>query len=66
MIVGVVVLGWWMAELSALFLFATIIVGIVSMKNEPRFVHHFLAGAADMVWSLAYIPRACDVFFTIP
>jgi uncharacterized ion transporter superfamily protein YfcC len=52
MIVGVVVLGWWMAELSALFLFATIIVGIVSMKNEPRFVHHFLAGAADMVWHL--------------
>lgn len=49
MIVGVVVLGWWMAELAALFLFSALVVGVVSLKSEPRFVHHFLAGASDMV-----------------
>ena len=49
MIWGVSVGGWWMAQMSGLFLFAAIVIGIVGRLGEPRFVEAFLAGARDLL-----------------
>ena len=40
---------WWFAELSALFLVAGIIIGLVGRMKEPDLISNFIAGAADMV-----------------
>lgn len=34
MIYGVAVLGWWMAEISAVFLASAIIVGLIARMSE--------------------------------
>jgi uncharacterized ion transporter superfamily protein YfcC len=49
MIWGVSVGGWWMAQMSGLFLFAAIVIGIVGRLGEPRLVEAFLAGARDLL-----------------
>lgn len=49
MIYGVSVAGWWMAEISAMFLAATIIVGIVSRMSEEEFTTSFIDGARDLL-----------------
>ncbi len=36
MIYGVAVLGWWMAEISGVFLAAAIIVGVITRMGEKR------------------------------
>lgn len=49
MIYGVAVLGWWMAEISAMFLAATIIVGIVARMSEEELTSSFIDGARDLL-----------------
>lgn len=49
MIWGVSVGGWWMAQMSGLFLAAAIVIGIVGRLGEPRLVEAFLAGARDLL-----------------
>ncbi|WP_171230804.1 YfcC family protein [Ruegeria sp. HKCCA4008] len=55
MIYGVVVLGWWMAEMSGLFLVMSIIVWWVgktdegSRMDEGTFVETFVDGARDLL-----------------
>ncbi|KUJ77129.1 YfcC family protein [Ruegeria profundi] len=55
MIYGVVVLGWWMAEMSGLFLVMSIIVWWVgkmdegSRMDEATFVETFVDGARDLL-----------------
>lgn len=49
MIWGVSVGGWWMAQMSGLFLFAALVIGIVGRLGEPRLVEAFLAGARDLL-----------------
>ncbi|NOI33750.1 YfcC family protein [Vibrio cyclitrophicus] len=49
MIYGVSVAGWWMAEISAMFLAATIIVGIVARMSEEEFTTSFIDGARDLL-----------------
>ncbi|MFV0574615.1 MAG: YfcC family protein [Vibrio sp.] len=49
MIYGVAVIGWWMAELSAMFLGASIIIGLVARLSEEEFTTSFIDGARDLL-----------------
>ena len=41
MIYGVAVLGWWMAQISGVFLAAAIIVGVISRMSEGGLTSNF-------------------------
>jgi uncharacterized ion transporter superfamily protein YfcC len=45
MIYGVAVLGWWMAEISAVFLASAIIVGLIARMSEEELTSTFINGA---------------------
>jgi uncharacterized ion transporter superfamily protein YfcC len=49
MITGVIFFGWWLPEMSALFLGATIIFGILLRMPESVFVEKFVTGAASLL-----------------
>ena len=49
MIWGVSVGGWWMAEMSALFIAAAIVVGFVARMGEESFTSTFVDGARDLL-----------------
>ncbi|WP_417670417.1 YfcC family protein [Roseibium sp.] len=49
LIYGVSVLGWWMGEMSAMFLASSILVGIVARMGEHEFVDNFIEGAKDLL-----------------
>ncbi|WP_299692659.1 YfcC family protein [uncultured Vibrio sp.] len=49
MIYGVSIGGWWMAEISALFLASSILVGIISRMSEEDFIGTFIDGARDLL-----------------
>ncbi len=54
MIYGVSVEGWWMARMSALFIVASILVGIIARFSETRmteedFTNTFVDGARDLL-----------------
>ena len=49
MIWGVAVQGWWMAEMSMLFLGAALVVGTVAWIGEKPFVEAFVDGARDLL-----------------
>ncbi|PSU46902.1 C4-dicarboxylate ABC transporter [Photobacterium frigidiphilum] len=46
---GVSIAGWWMAELSALFIGASIIVGFVGRLSEVEITDSFIEGARDLL-----------------
>ena len=43
------VLGWWFPELSALFLAAGVIVGLMDRMNEVELAETFVGGCADLL-----------------
>lgn len=49
MIYGVSVLGWWMAEISAVFLGSAIIIGLVARMSEEEITGNFIDGARDLL-----------------
>lgn len=49
MIWGVSSAGWWMAEMSALFLAAAIIIGVIARLGEGKLVEAFVNGARDLL-----------------
>jgi uncharacterized ion transporter superfamily protein YfcC len=49
MIWGVSLAGWWMAEMSGLFLFAGIAIGLVGRLGEKRLADAFVGGARDLL-----------------
>jgi len=49
MVVGVSSLGWWMGEMSALFIAASLLVGFVSWIGEKQFVESFVQGASELL-----------------
>jgi uncharacterized ion transporter superfamily protein YfcC len=49
MIWGVSLGGWWMAEMSGLFLFAGIGIGLVGRLGEKGLVEAFVGGARDLL-----------------
>lgn len=49
MIWGVSSGGWWMAQMSALFLAAAIVIGVIARLGESKLVESFLSGARDLL-----------------
>jgi len=49
MIYGVSSLGWYFIEMSAVFLCASIIIGLLSRMEEQRFIDSFCKGAGDLL-----------------
>ncbi|WP_312953295.1 YfcC family protein [Superficieibacter sp.] len=49
MIYGVAVRGWWMAEISALFLGAAVIVGVIARMSEEELTSTFINGARELL-----------------
>lgn len=49
MIWGVSTGGWWMAEMSGLFLVAAIIVGLIARLGEREFTSTFIDGAKELL-----------------
>jgi len=49
MVWGVSAAGWWMAELSALFIGASIVCGIVGRLSESELTDSFITGARDLL-----------------
>jgi uncharacterized ion transporter superfamily protein YfcC len=49
MIWGVSLGGWWMAEMSGLFLFAGIGIGLIGRLGEKKLVEAFVGGARDLL-----------------
>lgn len=49
MIYGVSKLGWWFEEMTALFLAAAIVLGLIQRIKEKEFVSAFVTGARDLL-----------------
>ena len=49
MIWGVSIGGWWMAEMSGLFLAGAIVIGIIARLGEGKLVESFVNGARDLL-----------------
>ena len=49
MVWGVSMRGWWMAEMSALFLASAIVIGFVDWMGEKPFTSAFVDGARDLL-----------------
>ncbi len=49
MVLGVSKLGWWFPEMTALFLGAAFVMGLVQWMPERAFVERFLHGAKDLL-----------------
>ncbi|MEP1331019.1 YfcC family protein [Pseudophaeobacter sp.] len=49
MIWGVSTQGWWMARMSALFLGAAILVGLIARMGEKKLTGYFIDGARDLL-----------------
>lgn len=49
MVWGVAVGGWWMAQMSALFLASSIVIGGVAWMGEKNFTESFVDGARDLL-----------------
>jgi uncharacterized ion transporter superfamily protein YfcC len=49
MITGVIFFGWWLPEMSAVFIGASIIFGIILRIPENIFVEKFVSGAASLL-----------------
>jgi len=54
MVVGVVFLGWWTLEMSALFLAASVLIAIIVKMKEEIFVAEFIKGCESLL-SVAFI-----------
>lgn len=49
MVIGVSYSNWWMAEISALFIAATLVVGVVAKIDEQRLTTSFIDGAKELL-----------------
>ncbi len=49
MVIGVSAYDWWMSEISALFLGATILVGILARMEEKSVTSSFIIGAQELL-----------------
>lgn len=58
MVFGVVKYEWFINEISALFLFMAIIIGVVGRLNSDEFIAAFLQGAKDLVTTALVIALA--------
>ena len=54
MIAGVVWFGWWLPEMTALFLFSAILLAFILKLKEKVFIQKFIKGAEDLL-AVAFI-----------
>jgi len=54
MIIGVVWFDWWLIEMSALFLGASILIALITRAKESQFINQFIKGAESLL-SVAFI-----------
>ena len=54
MIGGVVFLGWWTTEMSALFLGSSILIAVICRIKEKKFISEFIKGAESLL-AVAFI-----------
>lgn len=54
LVYGVVVLGWWLLEMSALFFASALLLAVIMRMNEKVFVAKFIKGAEELL-SVAFI-----------
>lgn len=54
MITGVVFFDWWLTEMSALFLFSSILIAVLIRMKEKVFIEKFIKGAEGLL-SVAFI-----------
>jgi uncharacterized ion transporter superfamily protein YfcC len=54
MIAGIVWFGWWLTEMSALFLGVSILIAVIERVNEKKFLEQFIKGAQELL-SVAFI-----------
>lgn len=54
MIIGVVWFDWWLIEMSALFLGASILIAFITRTRESQFINQFLKGAESLL-AVAFI-----------
>lgn len=49
MIYGVSAMGWWFEEMTALFLVAAVVLGLIQRSGENAFIQAFIGGAKDLL-----------------
>lgn len=49
MVWGVLMAGWWMGEMTALFLASSLVIGVVARLGEVHFVESFVGGAKELL-----------------
>lgn len=49
MVMGVSLLDWWFMEMTLVFLFGAILIGIIARIKESEFVEVFIKGAGDLL-----------------
>lgn len=49
MIYGVSTQGWWFEEMTALFLVAAVVLGLIQRSGESAFIQAFIGGAKDLL-----------------
>ncbi|MCE8016026.1 YfcC family protein [Halomonas sp. MCCC 1A17488] len=49
MVWGVLMAGWWMGEMTALFLASSLVIGVTARLGEARFVESFVGGAKELL-----------------
>jgi uncharacterized ion transporter superfamily protein YfcC len=54
MITGVVWFDWWLTEMSALFLAASILIAVITRTNEKIFLQQFIKGSENLL-AVAFI-----------
>ena len=65
MIIGVSQWDWWFEQMTALFLLASICIGILQRTSEEKFIENFILGAKDLLGVAFIIGIARGVTFIL-
>ena len=49
MVIGVSTLDWWFIEMTAIFFFGAILIGIIAKMEETKFIGSFMKGAGELL-----------------
>jgi uncharacterized ion transporter superfamily protein YfcC len=49
LIAGVILLNWWLPEMSALFLGSSILIAVITRMGEKKFISLFIKGAEELL-----------------
>lgn len=65
MIYGVSRLNWWFQEMTAMFIVASVVIGVLQRVGEKRFIDEFILGAKDLLGVAFIIGIARGVTFIL-